>query len=69
MFKKFQNMMFLMRRLYLNAFFKNLKIWGMKSWVLNSQRLWPNNETEVIKRNDINVAVNLKSIFATLDKK
>ena len=30
--------------------------------------LWPNNETEIIKRNDINVAVNLKSIFATLNK-
>ena len=30
--------------------------------------LWPNNKTEIIKRNDINVAVNLKSIFATLKK-
>ena len=30
--------------------------------------LWPNNETKIIKRNDINVAVNLKSIFATLKK-
>ena len=30
--------------------------------------LWPDNETEIIKRNDINFAVNLKSIFETLDK-
>ena len=30
--------------------------------------LWPNNATDIIRRNDINVAVNLKSIFETLDK-
>ena len=30
--------------------------------------LWPNNTTDIIRRKDINVAVNLKSIFATLKK-
>ena len=35
---------------------------------LYERPLWPNNETEIIKRNDISLAVNLKSIFATLKK-
>ena len=41
---------------------------GSKLPTLYEHPLWPNNEMEIIKRNDINVAVNLKSIFETLNK-
>ena len=44
------------------------EILGSKLPTFYELPLWPNNETEIIKRNYINVAVNLKSIFATLDK-
>ena len=60
-----------MRRLYLNAFFQKFEhlgheILGSKLPTLYECPLWPKNETEILKRNDINVAVNLKSIFANL---
>ena len=44
------------------------EILGSKLPTFYERPLWPNDETEIIKRNDINLAVNLKSIFATLDK-
>ena len=44
------------------------KILGSKLPTFYERPLWPNNATEIIGRNDINVAANLKSIFATLNK-
>ena len=41
---------------------------GSKLPTLYERPLWPNNETEIIERNDVSVAVNLNSIFATLYK-
>ena len=45
------------------------EILGSKLPTFYEHPLWPNNATDIIRRNDINVAVNLKSIFATLKKK
>ena len=64
---------FLDEKVELECFFQKfehlgLEILGSKLPTLYERPLWPNNETEIIKRNDINVAVNLKSIFATLKK-
>ena len=44
------------------------EILGSKLPTFYERPLWPNNATDLNRRNDINVAVNLKSIFATLDK-
>ena len=50
--------------------FKHLghEISGSKLPTLYERPLWPNNETEIIERNDVSVAVNLNSIFSTLYK-
>ena len=60
-------------KVVLECFFQKIEclgheILGSKLPTFYERPLWPKDETEIIKRNDINVAVNLKSIFATLDK-
>ena len=60
-------------KVVLECFFQKLEHLGheilcSKLPTFYERPLWPSNETEIIKRNDINVAVNLKSIFASLKK-
>ena len=61
-------------KVVLECFFQKLEhlghqILGSKLPTFYERPLWPNNERDIIKRNDINVAVNLKSIFSTLQPK
>ena len=45
------------------------EILGSKLPTFYERPLWPNNATDINRRNDINIAVNLKSIFSTLKRK
>ena len=63
---------FLNEKVELECFFQKFEhlgheILGSELPTLYERPLWPKNETEIIKRNDINVAVNLKAIFASFN--